>query len=453
MGTDSGGAHAAPGRRRGVADRGRAVRSWVRGHRGRSGLVAGFCAGLAVALLVSVLAPFGADRDGLEDGELVILSGQDESATAQRQELISDWNATHPRNRARIEALSQSADGQHSEMVARAQSARPGVDIYNLDVTWTAEFARNGYLRPLDLPAAATADFLRKPLETCRYRGKLWALPFNTDAALLFYRKLPGIATGPPATWSQLTRLSADALDSRSRPAELTAGYTTQLDDYEGLTVNALEAIWDAGGEVVDRDGKVVIASDEAEEGLRRLVPSDPRLVLPASRQFKEEESYQAFRDGKVLFLRAWPVVYGTLAAARPGDGRPFAFGVARLPGPSVLGGQNLAVAAGSERPRAARALVEFLTDARSQQLLFERGGFAATREIVYRDREVTRRFPYAPVLLDSIREARLRPVTPHYPEFSAALRRVVRQALDAHGELPADATDTLTAALKGRER
>ena len=71
-------------------------------------------------------------------------------------------------------------------------------------------------------------------------------------------------------------------------------------------------------------------------------------------------------------------------------------FDVARIPGRSVLGGQNLAIAANSDQPRAAQELIEFLTSARSQQILFERGGFAATREVVYQDSAVRANFPYA---------------------------------------------------------
>jgi multiple sugar transport system substrate-binding protein len=423
---------------------------------GWSGFALGICAGVALAMLVAVVRPLFGPAPGLEAGELVILSGRDDGATGQRQELINQWNATHPANRARIEELSSSADGQHAEMVGRAQSAAPRVDIYNLDVTWTAEFAHRRYIRQLEQSTLELDGFLRKPLETCQYGGALWALPFNTDAGLLFYRSGPGYVSRPPSTWRQMSRIIEEEFDDPAHPRELEAGYAGQLSDYEGLTVNALEAIWDAGGDVVDRDGRVVIGSDAAEEGLSRLAPAAPRLVHPAARHFTEQESRQAFRDGKVLFMRNWPVSHRILEAAQDGTGRGgpnFTFGVTKLPGRSVLGGQNLAIAAGTGKPRAAQALIEFLTDARSQQLLFERGGFAATREIVYHDRAVIQKYRYAPLLLEAIREARARPVTPNYTQFSEAFRAVVREALDAHGHLPDDATDRLTAALRGQRR
>jgi multiple sugar transport system substrate-binding protein len=179
---------------------GRSAWDWAWSHRGWSGFTLGICAGLALAVLFSVVRPLVSDGDALETGDLVILSGKDESANGQRQALIDQWNALHPQNKARIEELPGSSDSQHSEMVARAQSGRPGVDIYNLDVTWTAEFADAGYIQPLDESTVDIDGFLASPLATCRYEGDLWGLPFNTDAGLLYYRT--DLVKHPPASWA-----------------------------------------------------------------------------------------------------------------------------------------------------------------------------------------------------------------------------------------------------------
>ncbi|MGI5238180.1 extracellular solute-binding protein [Dactylosporangium sp. CA-139066] len=413
-------------------------------------LLAGLAAGVALTLLSERLVlPLFAGDGGPEPGELVILSGRDDGYGNQRQALVDQWNALHPRNPARIEEIAAVADAQRSEMVARAQGKGQGdADIYNLDVTWTAEFASQGYIRELD--GAETSGFLPAPLQTCRYGGHLWALPFNTDAGLLYYREKV-VGDRAPTSWPQLVAAVQKADGA-------TAGYAGQLADYEGLTVNALEAIWAAGGDVVDGEGHVVIDSPEAQRGLTNLAtglqPGPPQVILPDSLNFDEQAATQAFAEGKVLFMRNWPVAHRTLDPPASADSTAVLdFAVARLPGPSALGGQNLAISAHSKRPRAARELIEFLTSERSQQILFERGGFAATREIVYRDAAVTSRYRYAPTLLESIRSARTRPVTPHYAQFSETFRAVVRQALSDGGRLPADAKPRLEAALKGYKR
>ncbi|GAA1528090.1 ABC transporter substrate-binding protein [Dactylosporangium maewongense] len=429
------------------------------------GVLAGFVAGVVVTALAGVYVVPRLDRDGgLERGDLVILSGRDDGQGNQRQALVDQWNALHPDNPARIEEIAADADAQHSEMVARAQSGGAdqggGVDIFNLDVTWTAEFASSGYIRALP-GDQDVAGFLTAPLATCRYKGKLWGLPFNTDAGLLYYRS--DLVTTAPANWSQLVNTVQDVL---ARPATApatgpatvpAAGWAGQLRDYEGLTVNALEAIWAAGGDVVDGHGEVVIDSPEAQTGLTRLAtglrPGAPQVVLPDSVRFDESATTQAFAAGRLVFMRNWPVAHRALGPVDPAGADAadaVRFGVANLPGPSALGGQNLAVAGQSKRPAAARALIEFLTGERSQQLLFERGGFAATREIVYRDAAVVKLYRYAPTLLDAIRSAHSRPVTAHYAQFSETFRQVVREALADGGRLPADAKPRLQRALQG---
>ena len=82
--------------------------------------------------------------------------------------------------------------------------------------------------------------------------------------------------------------------------------------------------------------------------------------------------------------------------------------------------------------------------------MLFERGGFAATREIVYRDATVVKLHRYAPTLLDAIRSAHSRPVTAHYAQFSETFRQVVLEAFADGGQLPADAAPRLRRALQG---
>jgi multiple sugar transport system substrate-binding protein len=124
-------------------------------HLRRPSFWAGAAFGLVVAVLASLVVAAVERRGGLEPGpyELVVLSGRDDSIGGQRQQLVDEWNALHPESKARIVELSSRADAQRSEMLARAQSdgsAGAGVDVYNLDVTWTAEFADAGYLTSLD---------------------------------------------------------------------------------------------------------------------------------------------------------------------------------------------------------------------------------------------------------------------------------------------------------------
>lgn len=418
---------------------------WRRHH--ALSFVLGAVLGVVATLIATYLVGIAEDNSALEGGELVILSDLDQSAGRQRHELIKQWNATHPQNSARIIELPAQANAAHSELVARAQSGRADVDIYNLDAPWTAEFANAGYIRPLDESTIDRSEFLPKPIETCVYEGKLWALPFNTDAGLLYYRT--DLVPEPPGNWPQLVRDAQEVLADPDHDPRLQAGYAGQLASYEGLTVNALEAIQAAApGRDVVRNGKVTVDLADIKAGIDQLRRHD--IVLSESLTYDEQQSTQAFRDHKVLFMRNWPVAYRDLnPPTDTGSTSPaVSFDVAPLPGDSVLGGQNLAIAANSTKPRAAQALIKFLTDARSQQILFERGGFAATRAIVYQDAAVRARYPYVQTLLVALQNARPRPVTPCYSTFSETFQTTIHQALSDEQPLPNNFVGTLESAL-----
>jgi multiple sugar transport system substrate-binding protein len=236
----------------------------------------------------------------------------------------------------------------------------------------------------------------------------------------------------------------------QARYPRLVAGYTSQLQDYEGLTVNGLEAIWTVpGATVTNTTGQVTFDPAKWQAGLAHL--ADNRVVLPKSQTFDETKSRAAFGDGQVLFMRNWPIAFRELSAGDPTTHAvPVPFQVALPPGPSVLGGQNLAIAKSTPRPRAAQALIEFLTGEPSQRMLFERGGFAATQKAVYDNAAVQKDNPYVTVLRQAIEDARLRPITPYYADFSKAFQRGLGYALQHRGAVEADLGTRLTKALHG---
>lgn len=419
----------------------------------------GFLGGVLVLVLVNGVRGIVDRPPRLEPGDLYIATGTDTSTGAQRQRLLDEWNAAHPQNQAYQRTLQDSADLQHSWMVSQAQQKGNQVDVYNLDVTWIPEFASAGFIQ--SLTDVDTDGFLSRPLKSCQFNGSLWALPFNTDAGLLYYRTdLYGkdgadLPVRTPPSEDDMRQLAA------RHPAAVQAGYVTQLQRYEGLTVNALEAIWAQGGDVVSDDGRVVLDPAQAALALAPLArgtaagAGEQPGLLPASLQDDERQSTVAFASGAVGMMRNWPVWYGHLqhwSAESPGTGFDISthFAVRALPH-SALGGQDLAISAGSTKPKAAKALIEFLTGQDSERALFGDGGLPATRTAAYHDANVLAKQPYAPVLLDALGKARTRPVTTHYPLFSDTFQDLVNQALLNGGKLPPDAVRRLTDALAGR--
>ncbi|WP_043263797.1 extracellular solute-binding protein [Streptomyces sp. CT34] len=414
-----------------------------------------------------------------EEGAIVLATGSDLSSSGVRQDLIRAWER-HTGRTVRIVKLPDTADGQRSQLLAAGQSGNSGYDVLNIDVAWTAEFAAAGVIRPWG--TSLDADFLPSVVKTTRYDGKVWAVPFNTDAGLLYYRKDILHDYGydqPPSNWGELKNIAvqvAGAYNRKARAAGTAAGGTrtpaaptlyglvAQLRPYEGLTVNTLESAWANGGDPEatsftkgEQVGSLQLGVTALKDQLDSIMPHEATAM-------DETESRRWFADGRALFMRNWPVEYASVAEKlEPG----VQFDVAELPGRptdgrriSVLGGQNLAIAADSTRPAGARSLIEALTDPKSERCLLERG-FAATRASAYRTGTATPRCPLPPgdaqrgehgatgrppvppgqepppytrTLYAALRAAEPRPRSAHYQTFSKVVQIRVSEYLNSTG-------------------
>lgn len=405
---------------------------------------------LVVAAIVAVGLALRPPEVGLEPGRLVIMTAFNESADDPRTILIKQWNQTHPENPVHIDFASGEPDQQNARMVNDAKPGGPGLaDVYVLDVVWMAQFAEFGYIREFERSASAElGDFLPKVLGTCAYREKLWGLPLNTDAGMLYYRTDVAGAIRPK-TWKDYYGPPAAAAAAAAVPG-VEAANAAQLDDEEILTITALEAMWAEGGEAFGKDGQVALNEDGTAvefgagdlAGIRNLAAAyhDPGIVLTGeARSTTDDDAVRTFIDGRTLYMRNWPVARDRLIGE-------VEFEVAAAPSPSVLGGQNLAVSASTDKPRAARALIEFLTSPSSQLILSEIGGFAPTRQSAY---DNARRDDIQE-LRTAVDDARLRPITPHYVEFSRVFREGIAEALDTgqSAELPPDLRSALAKIL-----
>ncbi|MEU6863470.1 extracellular solute-binding protein [Streptomyces sp. NPDC046876] len=335
-------------------------------------------------------------------GEIVLASGRDVTGKGGiRQQLIAAWNAEQERKgsgyRARLVELPGSADQQRSQLLGALQSGSAEYDVVNLDVTWVPEFAAAGLVQPLP-DALVDADVIKSVAATARWKDKVYAVPFNSDVGLLFYRRDylksagieadPGLAKG--TRWPVVQQL-VRALDAPGKkPSDAyRKGWTAQLDaSYEGLTVNGVEAFASAADDfaLTDEEGRYAGSVDGLKAGLDELRDrTQAAYTLPEAVHSDEADTLTDFTAGRTAFLRHWPYAYRTLHQSLTEE----QLGVAPLPGRAVLGGQNLAVARGSQRSTAARQLVEFLTGRESERCLLD-AGFAATRLSAYEDDKLT---------------------------------------------------------------
>lgn len=386
------------------------------------------------ALLLAGCAVTGDDADPPAEGTggtgpITFVIGRD--TTSYLQPLLDRWNRDHPAERVTLLELPEAADEQRAQMVANLQARSDRYDVLALDVVWTAEFAEAGWIVPLERGLFPLHRFLPPVVDTAIYRDKLWAVPYTSNAGLLYYRTdlLAAEKLKPPTTWEEL-REQATLLARRHG----VGGYAGQFLAYEGLTVNFAEAYQSAGGkEIVNSDGTAVTMDVEAaSKGLDFLMGGFREGWIPTEAlTYKEEESRLAFQEGRLAFARNWPHAYGP-ATRSPVKGK---FAVTHLPGmdgpgSSSLGGYNLAISAFSKKQKSALAFIRYFTGLENQRRVLTEGSFPPVWAELYDDPALIKRFPYLPVLKQSILNAQPRPVDANYNQMSLAIASAVSRAL-----------------------
>ena len=351
--------------------------------------------------------------------------------------IIEKWNAEHPDEKVTLSELAGEADDQRDTLVQSLQAGNADYDVMALDVVWTADFAANQWLEPLEGDYKVdTSGLLPATVESATYGGKLYALPQNTNGQLLF-RNTDEVASAPD-TFEDIKA----ACESVTKDC-----LTTQLKQYEGLTVNTLGFINGWGGEVLDDNGEPTVESDEAKAGLQALVDAyADGTIAKASTAATEEETNLAFTEGNTAFAINWPYMYANAKEAginfevQPLVGKD---GV----GVSTLGGYNNGINVNSEKKQTAKDFIEFVISEDNQRS-FAAESFPPVLASIYDDEDLIKEHPYLPALKQSLENAKPRPVSPFYPAISKAIQDNAYAALTA-GKSVDDATRDMAAAIK----
>jgi multiple sugar transport system substrate-binding protein len=374
----------------------------------------------------SATAPISPDAADSATGNVTVCLPKDVSGAFHKT--IDAFNA-ESEVQAELFELSASADEQRNQLITRAQAKSPECDVMGLDVIWTAEFANQGWVKDLSQVAEQRqAEFIPSTLETAKYDGKHWALPHNSNAALLYYRT--DAVKDAPTTWEDTYTLAAEH-----------DGIVYQGAAYEGLTCDFLEFLYSAGGQVLNEDGTASAIDSEATSQVLDFMVAGVKDGTAANgvTTYMEEESRRVFESGRVTFMRNWPYAYALGNKATKIKGK-FAIttlpGFAGNPGAGVLGGTNLAISAYSENPGGALAVLNYFTGEVGQRLIGE-GATPPATSAAYDVESVRKAIGLPDEIRDAVGKAMPRPVSPVYPQISQAIYTNVNEALS--GKLSTD--------------
>jgi len=323
--------------------------------------------------------------------------------------------------------LPTSADGQRQQLVRRLAAHDSSLDILGLDVTWEAEFAQAGWAAPWTGANKAQAEngTLKPALQTAIWKGKLYAVPDNSNTQLLWYRS--DLVPNPPKTWAEMLA-DAAKLAKQGKPHYIEI----QGAQYEGATVWFNTMVASAGGTILNPDATKVTLGAPAVKALsimKQLATSpgaDPSLDVQM-----ENENRLAMEAGTAAFQLNYPFVYPGMKADNPKLFKVFKWApypevIPGQPAKVTIGGIDLAVSTYSLHKALAFQAALCLRNKQNQIIGANVGGVPPTITSLYNDPALFKNYPFHADILQALQNASVRPKSPVYQVVSIDISHLV---------------------------
>lgn len=315
------------------------------------------------------------------------------------------------------------------------------VDVYQIDVIWPGDLAEH-FVDLYDYGAEEVVDMhFDEIVANNTVDGELVAIPWFTDAGLLYYRTdlLDKYDLDPPETWDELEEAARTIQEGEREDGNQDfVGYVWQGDAYEGLTCDALEWLASSNaGTIISRDEVITVNNENAVDILEKAAGWVGTISPVGVTGMAEEDARAVWQGGNAAFMRNWPYAY------RLSQGEDSAvagkFDVSPLPSSpdgesaATLGGWQLAVSRYSEHPEIAADVALYLANYESQKMRAIEGSMNPTIVDLYEDEDVLEATPFFGELYEVFTNAVARPSTvsaPNYNQVSEYFFQAVHNVL-----------------------
>ncbi|MET0235397.1 MAG: sugar ABC transporter substrate-binding protein [Kibdelosporangium sp.] len=253
----------------------------------------------AVAVLALSVLPACSSSDSGSDGPVALTYGLwDKNQVPAAEKLISAFQAKHPGITVSVQLT------PYTEYFTKLQASATGgqaPDVFWMNGPNFQLYAANKMLQPLTDLGVDMSVYPQSLVELYKFDGVQFGLPKDFDTVGLWYNKKIFDAAGvayPAGTWSW-----ADFKAAATRltdPAKGVFGVAAALEGQQ----NYYNTIYQAGGEVISRDGrKSGYGSPQAIEGLRFWTDLVQAKVSPTVQQMADTAPLNMFESGKVAMF------------------------------------------------------------------------------------------------------------------------------------------------------
>lgn len=346
----------------------------------------------------------------------------------------------------KVEVVEFDYAGLHEKLAQEVVQATGAYDVVMMDDPWLPEFASSGLLVPLDDLLAKRGgidpDFIGSAVNVCKYKGKLYAIPYVGNVQLFVYNKqlFEKYGLPEPKTWNDVLN-AAKVIHEK----EGIAGYVFRASKGNPIVTNLLPIFWGKGVEVVDSEGNIDIDSPKAVEVFNFILELK-KYTPEGTENYNSPEIKAALANKATAMSIVWPGWVPNLDASVwkvivPPGSRP------------MIGAWLLGIPKSSKNQEAALDFILFVTSKEMQKKLALEVGVPPTRKSVYKDPDVVAKYPWYPVQLDALENSKMRPRLPQWKMIEDTLANYWHQAftkqLDPETALK-KAADDIRNILKG---
>ena len=316
-------------------------------------------------------------------------------------------------------------------------------DVLNVDVIWPGDFAKRGWITPLNdyFSQEEIEQFLPDFAGAAMVDNKLFAIPLYIDGTHLFYRKdlLEKYGFEVPKTWEELITQAKAIMEGENNPD--LVGFVNMWAKIEGLFMNWLSFFYGAGGQFFDADGNLAINSPEGIKALQTMVDIlyTHKIANESILTYKPDDARVLFQQERAVFLMVQDFVWPALTA----DDSPVKDKVdfTRIPyfeghpegHSTAIGGYLLAINANSKHKEEAAELIRYFTSREAQVTAAVVGKKGPTRIAVYDEPAVAENVPVIAKLGESYKVGVVRPSAQtgaRYPQVSEIMQMEITAAL-----------------------
>lgn len=351
-------------------------------------------------------------------------------------EVASDW---YQQKGIELEIVSLAYDEVQTRIVTSARGGAD-VDIVYVDTIWPAEFAKAGFLRPVDdyVPESLRAGIAPALLDQLEWNGHLWAFPYNNQSKWLFYNREILERAGfskPPETWEEMEAMSREMMSRDLVKYGIAWGWTQA----EGLICDATVIFGGFDGFWQNSSGAWAFNTSGAVEALNFMTESigSEGWADPASVNLNDRTNLNPFLAGDTAFVTNWAFAWGLIQDPNESEVVD-KVGITIIPASesgsdpssSVTGGGGWGVFANSDSPELAMEFLQYLTTYDKQLKALELQQNMPIYTDMYSDREVLEDYPHFRDFGAQFEYAHFRPVLPWYTEWSLQAQIEIQKAL-----------------------